>query len=254
MLRTLASLESQWQPYSQGAESFAHGLALPTANSLRGSVVADENVLALRSLTLPPLTQGPYSRTARNISRLGRLTVDGLPVLSQATRWTPTGFLRRASGAWGEVESRLWMPLDENALLLEVNLTASEHGAKRAEHNDDPLVDVELFPEIRKWSRPACTERERRFPTGMAVGCWNWCAPRSPNPRTPAPTPILTFTRALPQVCAAQHRGRAYRLQGARLLGTNPNPNLNPSHQPRPRARPRVGTVPPGSSSAPRSS
>ena len=175
MLRSLASLEAEWQPYSQGAEAYAHGLALPTANSLRGSVVADENVLAVRSLTLPPLTQGPYSRTARNISRLGRLTVDGLPVLSQATRWTPTGFLRRASGAWGAVESRLWMPLDENALLLEVNLTASEHGAKRPEHGDDPLVDVELFPEIRKWARPACTERERRFPTGMAVGCWNWC-------------------------------------------------------------------------------
>ena len=220
MLRTLASLEAEWQPYSQGAESFAHGLALPTANSLRGSVVADENVLAVRSLTLPPLTQGPYSRTARNISRLGRLTVDGLPVLSQATRWTPTGFLRRASGAWGEVESRLWMPLDEDALLLEVNLTASEHSSKRAEHGDDPLVDVELFPEIRKWSRPACTERERRFPTGMAVGCWNWCAalqrrsrvptPPNPNPlRIPTPILALNFTRTLLQVRAAQHRGRA---------------------------------------------
>ena len=60
MLRSLASLEAEWQPYSQGAEVYAHGLALPTANSLRGSVVADENVLAVRSLTLPPLTQGPY--------------------------------------------------------------------------------------------------------------------------------------------------------------------------------------------------
>ena len=55
MLRSLASLEAEWQPYSQGAEAYAHGLALPTANSLRGSVVADENVLAVRSLTLPPL-------------------------------------------------------------------------------------------------------------------------------------------------------------------------------------------------------
>jgi hypothetical protein len=66
--------------------------------------------------------------------------VDGLPVLSQASRWTPTGFLRRASGAWGAIESRLWMPLDESALLLEVDLTAAEHAAQRPAHGDEPLV------------------------------------------------------------------------------------------------------------------
>ena len=127
MLPALSSLEADWQAYAQGAEAFAHGLALPTANSLRGSVIADENLLAVRSLTLPPLTQGPYSRTARNVSRLGRLTMDGAPVLSQSTRWTPGGFLRRASGPWGEAESRVWMPLDETALTVALE----SHGSSK---------------------------------------------------------------------------------------------------------------------------
>ena len=46
-----------------------HGIALPTANSLMGSVIADENVLAVRDITMPPFSGGarpdaPRSRHA----------------------------------------------------------------------------------------------------------------------------------------------------------------------------------------------
>ena len=76
-MATSATLAAEWQPYSRGFTAIAHGLALPTANSLHGSVIADENVLAVRSLTLPPMTQGPHDRSLRNVSRLGRLSVNG---------------------------------------------------------------------------------------------------------------------------------------------------------------------------------
>ena len=172
----LSSLAAEWQAYAPGLALPMHGLALPTANSLRGSVIADENLLAVRSLTLPPFTQGPYSGTARNISRLGRLSIDGSPVVTQATRWTPSGFLRKASGTWGAAQSSAWLPLDEDAMLLELVLTAGEPAVGDGE---SLLVDVALLPEIRKWPRPACSDRERRFPSGMATGCWNWFAPRT---------------------------------------------------------------------------
>ena len=35
-----------------------HGIALPTANSLMGSLIADENVLAVRDITMPPFSGG----------------------------------------------------------------------------------------------------------------------------------------------------------------------------------------------------
>ena len=172
----LSSLAAEWQAYAPGLASPMHGIALPTANSLRGSVIADENLLAVRSLTLPPFTQGPYNGAERNVSRLGRLSIDGSPVVTQATRWTPSGFLRKASGAWGAAQSSAWLPLEDDAMLLELVLTASEPAGGGG---DSLLVDVELLPEIRKWPRPACSDRERRFPSGMVTGCWNWFAPRT---------------------------------------------------------------------------
>jgi len=85
-LPSLSSLSSSWQTYHRGLypdidptsyDSLPHGIALPTANSLVGSLIASENVFAVRSITFPPYTQGPYSTVSRNDSKLGLLTVDG---------------------------------------------------------------------------------------------------------------------------------------------------------------------------------
>ena len=92
----LESLAAEWQQYHRGLGhesdpvSWAapkHGLALPTTNSELGSVIADENVLAVRDLTMPPFTQGPWSSVQRDTSRLGRVTVNGQPVYTQRSKW-----------------------------------------------------------------------------------------------------------------------------------------------------------------------
>ena len=70
----LSTFISSWTPHLRGLGHDStdaaplHGLALPTANSQYGSVIADENVLAVRDLTLPPYTQEPFSPIARNTS------------------------------------------------------------------------------------------------------------------------------------------------------------------------------------------
>ena len=89
-----------------------HGLALPTANSELGSVIADENVLAVRDLTMPPFTQGPWSSVARDTSQLGRLSLDGQALYTQHSRWTPLGFERNATARDGRaVHTEVRLPL-----------------------------------------------------------------------------------------------------------------------------------------------
>ena len=58
---------SDWIPHERGlghraSDRAFHGLTLPADNSVLGSVLADKNVLAVRSLTFRPYAQGPYSQ------------------------------------------------------------------------------------------------------------------------------------------------------------------------------------------------
>ena len=84
-----------------------HGVALPTANSLLGSLIADENVLAVRDVTMPPFTSGPWSPVARDTSQLGRLSIGGQPLYTERYKWTSYGFERHATTGKAQVTTRL---------------------------------------------------------------------------------------------------------------------------------------------------
>ena len=180
----LGSLAADWQPYFRGLSHPSdprspgwrgapkHGLALPTANSELGSVIGDENVLAIRELTMPPFTQGPWSSVARDTSQLGRLSLDGQALYTQHSRWTPLGFERNATARDGRaVHTEVRLPLAERGVLLSLSVGAG------------PEADValELVPQIRRYSSAEmnCSESQWRYPTNMQRNCWNWYAPRS---------------------------------------------------------------------------
>lgn len=177
----LQSLAAEWQQYHRGLGhdsdpvSWAapkHGLALPTANSQLGSVIADENVLAIRDLTMPPFTQGPWSSVQRDASRLGRVLLNGVPVYTQRSKWSPLGFQREAKTADGRtISTEVRLPLHENGVLLQMNVSAG----------DEADLGLDLLPEIRSYpaSEMNCSEQQWRYPSNMQRNCWNWYAPRS---------------------------------------------------------------------------
>ena len=72
-----------------------------THRVLMGSLIADENVLGVRDITMPPYTGGPWSSVARNTSTLGRLSVGGEAVYTEAYKWMSYGFERRATASDG---------------------------------------------------------------------------------------------------------------------------------------------------------
>jgi hypothetical protein len=178
----LQDLSGQWQLHHRGLghpsdqpswRAPKHGLALPTANSELGSVIADENVLAVRDLTLPPYTQGPWSSVARNTSRLGLLSAGGAALYAERSRWSPVGFDREAHTTSGRsVRSSVRLPLKEAGVLFSVEVGP---GA------DELPIDIEVVPEVRSFpaSQINCSERQWRYPSNMQRNCWNWYAPRS---------------------------------------------------------------------------
>ena len=192
---SLDELAAEWQDYHRGLghpsdppswKAPKHGLALPTANSELGSAIADENVLAVRDLTLPPYTQGPWSSVARNASRLGRLSVGGAPLYTARSRWTPVGFEREAEAAGRRVSSIVRLPLSENGAILQLEISAASSagtgtGSEKQEAQELLLLEVELLPEIRSFPAAAmnCSEHQWRYPSNMQRNCWNWYAPRS---------------------------------------------------------------------------
>ena len=195
---TLAQLadSAEWVEYHRGLGHSSdsplwnaplHGLALPTANSLSGSVIADENILAVRSVTMPPYTSGPWSSVARNSSRLGRLSIGSAPLYTRSYLWTYTGFERRAKTADAEVRSTVRTPLSQPGVLFNVSVTPRTD-ARRC----GPLR-IDLLPEVRAYPASAinCSRRQWRYPANMdsspcaegrhgycARNCWNWYAPR----------------------------------------------------------------------------
>lgn len=125
---------------------------------------------------------GPWSSVARDASRLGRLSLDGAPLYTEAYKWSSYGFERRAATHDGSrVHTSVRTPLETVGLLL----TAQVSGRPSA-------VRLELSPQIRAYpaSEIDCTERQWRYPSNMdsspcpdGVGycernCWNWYAPR----------------------------------------------------------------------------
>ena len=195
----LDTLAAEWQPYKRGlghptdppewGKPPKHGIALPTANSEVGSVIADENVLAVRDLTAPPFTQGPWSSVARDTSRLGKLFINGHPVYTTASRWTPVGFSRKAEVHPGAVtvQSHTMLPLSENGVLMNVTLigTRGSPGSSTADSSSSSSssmqVELELVSEIRSYpaSQLNCSEHQWRYPSDMQRNCWNWYAPRA---------------------------------------------------------------------------
>jgi hypothetical protein len=180
-----------WVPYHRGLghpsdepswRAPLHGIALPTSNSLVGSLIADENVLAVRDITMPPFTGGPWSSVARNTSSLGRLSVDGEGLYTEAYLWTSLGFERRAVARGGSsVHTHVRTPLSTAGVLMSTVVTGGAH-----------RVSIELHPQIRSYLASAvnCTERQWRYPSNIDSApcpegggycernCWNWYAPR----------------------------------------------------------------------------
>ena len=125
-------------------------------------------MLAVRDLTFPPLSGGPYSPVARNVSRLARLTLDGVPVYTAQFQWSPFGFKRRGGG----VETTVAVPLRGAGVLLSATVAAAP----------GTVVAVELAPEVREYSSAAinCSATNSwKFPTKDVRDCWNWFTPRS---------------------------------------------------------------------------
>lgn len=162
------SANVSWIPYRRGLGHSSddpswggaplHGLALPTSNSLVGSLIADENVLAVRDITMPPFTGGPWSSVARNTSTLGRLSIHGSAIYTEAYKWTAYGFERRATASDGtSVHTSVRTPLDSAGVLMSAKVAAG-----------GPL-DVQLHPQIRAYpaSEVNCTERQWRYPSNI---------------------------------------------------------------------------------------
>jgi hypothetical protein len=213
-LDTLAGTWQELEPVPR------HGFGLPTANSELGSVIADENVLALRSATFAPYAQGPYSPILRNQSRLGRLTVDGAPVASGAYQWLPYGFRRRASVTVSDdassattahvrpdgahvsfaIESDARLDFSQKIMLSRATVTPSAaakahslptgHHAEPHAHTNRAahVLGVELSPMFRRYGAAACTDEQWQFPADMQADppCWNWYAPRPLLSEAPA--------------------------------------------------------------------
>eukprot|EP01050_Picozoa_sp_SAG11_P016845 SAG11_NODE_2348_length_3485_cov_1.358535_4_plen_250_part_00 len=188
----LGSLAGDWQAHHRGLghpsdppawRAPKHGLALPTANSELGSVIADENILAVRDLTLPPYTQGPWSSVARNVSRLGRLPVGGVPVFTARSRWTPLGFERDGNAGGRHLQSTVRLPLSKAGVLM--HLQVGGPSSSGDEVSADLSVGIELVPEVRAYpaAEMNCSEQQWRYPSNMQRNCWNWYAPRSVSNR-----------------------------------------------------------------------
>ena len=197
----LGQLPAAWVDYHRGLfhptdpldwRPPRHGVALPTSNSLHGSVIADENVLAVRDITMPPFTSGPWSSVARNTSRLCRLMLGSRdqhkrealpPVYTQRFRWTSYGFERVGDAAGRAVSTTVRTPLRQPGVLMQVNVSGA--AAAGAAH-------IDFFAQVREWRADQidCTERQWRFPSNMdsapctdgpgycVRNCWNWYAPR----------------------------------------------------------------------------
>ena len=163
---TLEELTSDWQLFTaEGPDMPRHGMGLPTANSLLGSVIGDVNVLAMRSLTLPPYTQGPFAPVFRNQSRFGRLLLNGDACDTSSYQWTPYSFRRRCK----EVTTEIRLAFNEHVVMSRGSFAAAGSN-----------VTLELFPEVRKFGKANCTADQWEFPYDMqsTPPCWNWYAPR----------------------------------------------------------------------------
>eukprot|EP01047_Picozoa_sp_COSAG01_P011964 COSAG01_NODE_530_length_15875_cov_27.779982_12_plen_477_part_00 len=200
---------SQWVEYQRGLHHPSdpagwrpprHGIALPTSNSLLGSVIADENVLAVRDITMPPFTSGPWSSVARNTSRLCRLTTATRPgsggsgLYTQRYRWTSYGFDRFAVDGDSQLraKSRVRTPLREAGVLLQVNISSTINSSSSSS-SATRAVHIDFFSQLREFpaAQIDCTATQWRFPSNMdsapckhgpgycARNCWNWYAPRA---------------------------------------------------------------------------
>eukprot|EP00966_Prymnesium_polylepis_P090114 2087143-Prymnesium_polylepis.1 len=130
---------------------------------------------------MPPFSSGPWSSVARNASQLGRLSLGGAPLYTQAYRWSSFGFERRATTSVGaSVRTTVRLPLSTAGVLM----TGLVSGGR--------AVRVELRPQVRAYpaSQINCSKRQWRYPSDMASSpcvtgsgycernCWNWYAPR----------------------------------------------------------------------------
>eukprot|EP00048_Salpingoeca_helianthica_P004324 m.75816 g.75816 ORF g.75816 m.75816 type:complete len:782 (-) comp13146_c0_seq1:57-2402(-) len=182
------SLQGTWQDLNTPVR---HGYGLPTANSEIGSVIADENVFALRSATFAPITQGPYSPILRNQSHLGRLTIDDAPIPSAQYQWLPYGFRRRSAPTTTStptatddgtphdaassflVETEVRIDFSQPIMLARAVVSAGAPGASGR-------LAVELSPMFRHYGAATCTPEQWEFPNDIQTNppCWNWYAPR----------------------------------------------------------------------------
>jgi len=181
-LPSLESLSGDWQTYHRGLypdvdppewKGVPHGIALPTANSLVGSLIASENVFAIRSLTFPPFTSGPYSTVERNSSQLGLLSINGEPVFTEHYRWSPYGFNRKGSTSTVQVHSEVRLPLSDFFVMMTMNFSSA--------YVDYDDIELQLNPNVRSFPANAvnCSDHQIHYPEFMQRNCWNWYAPRS---------------------------------------------------------------------------
>lgn len=129
-----------------------------------GSCIADENILAIRSLTFPPYSQGPYSPIVRNVSRLARLLVPDGDVLFPRQH-DPSATRTREVRDRGSVENN-----SGYFELFQDNTTAKHTEHVRHLHSDDMSQDtfVPIYTDEYQWTPWSFRRRGRIGSIGAA--------------------------------------------------------------------------------------
>lgn len=121
-------------------------LNMPSVNNFHGGLHAGWNLLSFLELTFPPLSLG---------GECARLSLNGVNVQANETRWYPYQVLRKATVGEIALQSAVRMGFEQPVVLLELDVasTASETAGAR--------IDVELGGYLRAYP-----------------GTWGWDVPR----------------------------------------------------------------------------
>lgn len=121
-------------------------LNMPSVNNFHGGLHAGWNLLSFLELTLPPLSLG---------GECALLSVNGVNVQAHESRWYPYQVLRKAAVGGLALQSTVRMGFEQQAVLLELEVTNTAHNAA------DVGINIALGGYLRSYP-----------------GTWQWGVPR----------------------------------------------------------------------------
>ena len=142
---SLDELAGAWMPT-------ATLLNMPSVHNFHGGLAVNPNLLSFSELTFPPLTQG---------GECCGLTLNGINVQAQQSRWYPYQVLRQAQQGGFVLQSAIRMGFEQETVLIELSVRNDSSSPAQA------AVEIELSGYLRL------------YPT--TAGTWQWAVPR-PGP------------------------------------------------------------------------